>query len=194
MHKSSYRHMQGLKEKYLDASEKVRIFDLGSYDVNGSYRPLFDCPEWEYRGIDLEKGPNVDIVLKSPYQMAVPSGCADLVISGQAFEHVKYFWLTWMELVRILKPGGLIFLIAPSRGPEHRYPVDCWRFYPDSYQALADFAALDLLEVHTDWEPAVEVDSAAWGDTVGVFRKKPVSWLYHMKMRLFSLTGRSLVP
>ena len=71
-------------------------------------------------------------------------GHYDALISGQAFEHVKFFWLTWMEMVRTLKPGGFIFLIAPSRGPEHRYPVDCWRFYPDSYRALADRAASEV--------------------------------------------------
>jgi hypothetical protein len=74
-------------------------------------------------------------------------------------------------MVRVLKPNGQIFLIAPSRGYEHRYPVDCWRFYPDSYRALAKYGCLDLFEVHTDWKPHAAEDSAQWGDTVGVFRK-----------------------
>jgi hypothetical protein len=73
-------------------------------------------------------------------------------------------------MIRVLKPGGLIFLIAPSRGPEHRYPQDCWRFYPDGYRALAKFGRCELLEVTTDWEPHEDAGSAPWGDTVGVFR------------------------
>jgi hypothetical protein len=72
---------------------------------------------------------------------------------------------------RIVKSGGLIFLLAPSRGPEHRYPVDCWRFYPDGFRALAKWAGIDLLEVSTDWEEDPNPDSAACGDTVGVFRR-----------------------
>ena len=94
-----------------------------------------------------------------------------MAISGQAFEHVDFFWASFLEIARVIKPGGLVFLIAPSRGPEHRYPVDCWRFYPDGYRALSRWAGLFLVEVHTDWEPSSDPESAQWGDTVGVFAK-----------------------
>lgn len=65
---------------------------------------------------------------------------------------------------------------APSRGPEHRFPQDCWRFYPDAYRALAKYTRMDLLEVSTDWE-ANHPDplSAPWGDTVGVFQQPALS-------------------
>ena len=89
--------------------------------------------KWEYSGLDVEKGPNVDIVVENPYDWEIPDSSYDVVISGQAFEHIEFFWLTFLEMARVLKPQGLIILIAPSRGPQHRYPVDCWRFYPDGY-------------------------------------------------------------
>jgi len=171
MHESSLRHMRRLADNYLKAGEPLTIADLGSCDVNGSYRPLFDRPGWRYIGVDLAPGTNVDCVLDSPYRLPFAGNSIDVFVSGQAFEHVEFFWLTWLEMARVVKPGGLIFLIAPSRGPEHRYPVDCWRFYPDAYAALAKYAALDLLEATADWQPDAAADSAAWGDTVGVFRK-----------------------
>jgi SAM-dependent methyltransferase len=171
MHASSYRHMQQLVDQHLAGRAGLRIADLGSQDVNGSYRPLFERPGWQYVGIDLAAGNNVDIVLASAYRLPLATGSFDVVVSGQVFEHVEYFWLTWMEMARLLKPGGLILLIAPSRGPEHRYPVDCWRFYPDGYIALAKYAGLEVLQATTDWAPAPEDDSAPWGDSVGVFRK-----------------------
>lgn len=171
MHESSLRHMRTLVERYLAGKRDLAVADLGSCDVNGSYRPLFDTPGWRYVGIDLAPGSNVDVVLKTPYRLPLASNSLDVVVSGQAFEHVEFFWLTWLELVRVIKPEGFIFLIAPSRGPEHRYPVDCWRFYPDGYRALAKYAAVELLDVHTDWTPDAAADSAAWGDTVGVFSK-----------------------
>jgi len=171
LHVSSYEHMRDLVDRYLDRSQALTVVDIGSYDVNGSYRTLFDAPRWAYRGVDLEAGPGVDVVLASPYRLPFPSGSVDLVISGQAFEHVEYFWLMWMEMLRLLKPGGRIFLIAPSRGPEHRYPQDCWRFYPDGYRALAKIGDCELLEVGTDWEPHSDPGSN-WGDTVGVFQAR----------------------
>jgi SAM-dependent methyltransferase len=173
MHQNSIDHMRRLVERYLDRDADLLIGDIGSFDYNGSYRALFDSPKWRYMGIDLDRGPNVDHVLESPYRFPMADGHFDVIVSGQAFEHVKFFWLTWMEMVRTLKPGGLIFLIAPSRGPEHRYPVDCWRFYPDGYRALAEYAKVDVLEAHTDWGAYPFAKGRIWGDTVGVFAKPP---------------------
>lgn len=184
MHKSSYDHMACCVETYLSQDISLNVLDIGSYDVNGSYRALFDHRSWKYTGVDLSAGPNVDVVLQSPYVLPFPSCSQDVVVSGQVFEHVEFFWLSWLEMVRVTKPGGLIFLLAPSRGPEHRYPVDCWRFYPDSYRALARWAGVELLDVSTDWLPGEDQESAAWGDTVGVFRvvrrslrRRVASWL-----------------
>lgn len=186
--------MQDLVSRYLSKDEHLSIYDLGSYDVNGSYRPLFQSANWQYKGVDLEAGPNVDVVLKSPYNINLASRSADVIISGQAFEHIEFFWLTWLELVRLLKPGGYIFLIAPSRGPEHRYPVDCWRFYPDSYMALAKYAGLDPLEIKTDWSPHEDPDSAVWGDTLGVFRKRNDSILKRLRSWLLAKTLARISP
>jgi len=192
MHISSYDHMKRIAEKYLDADEKLNIYDLGSYDVNGSYKPIFDNPNWTYKGIDLEAGPNVDIVLSNPYRWPLASESADVIVSGQAFEHIEYFWETWMEMVRALKPGGKILLIAPSRGPEHRFPQDCWRFYPDAYHALAKFGGMCLEEATTDWEPHEAECSYAWGDTVGVFYKPKRSFLGRIKRKVLMSLRRWL--
>lgn len=175
MHLSSLEHVERLVSQHLADRPVLQVVDIGSYDVNGSYKQFFDRPGWSYTGVDLAAGPNVDIVLTSPYRLPLASHSVDVIVSGQAFEHVEFFWLTWLEMVRVLRPGGFIFLLAPSRGPEHRYPQDCWRFYPDAYRALADYGALDLIDVSTDWEPHADPDSAPWGDTVGVFQQRPMS-------------------
>jgi SAM-dependent methyltransferase len=176
MHSSSLQHMTRLVETHLAGVGELDVVDIGSQDINGTYRPLFEKRGWRYRGVDMTSGPNVDIVMPHPYYLPLPSRSVDLVISGQAFEHIDYFWITFLDMVRVLKPNGKIFLIAPSRGPEHRYPVDCWRFYPDGYRALARFARIGLVDVSTDWEPNPAEDSAAWGDSVGVFEKPSQGW------------------
>jgi SAM-dependent methyltransferase len=173
VHISSYTHAKDLVQRYLTPmqTQSLHIFDIGSYDVNGSYKDLFLNEHWNYTGIDMRAGPNVDKVMTNPYKLPISTHQADVLVSGQAFEHIEYFWLSWLDMVRATKPGGYIFLIAPSRGPEHRFPVDCWRFYPDAYRALARLGNMQLQEVTTDWEPSEHTDSAAWGDTVGVFKK-----------------------
>lgn len=166
MHKTSYDHMSRLVNKYLDRNECLKVIDIGSYQYEGqkSYRELIDGPRWSYAGVDISKGPNVDVIMQSAYALPFGDDSVDLIVCGQVFEHVEFFWLTWKEMVRILKPGGRIFLIAPSRGFDHKYPVDCWRFYPDGYRALAKWGGLSLLEVHTD-------GVFVWPETDSLMRK-----------------------
>jgi SAM-dependent methyltransferase len=168
--------MRWFKDQYLTPfkNKEISILDVGSYDVNGTYKPILSEPSWTYTGADLEKGPNVDIVLKNPYQWrAISSNAFDIVVSGQAFEHVEWFWLTILEMQRVLKPGGLCCILAPAGGYEHKFPVDCWRFYPDGLSAMATFADMEVLHVSTQWESLNYDDgSDQWKDSMLVCRKK----------------------
>lgn len=166
--------MRDFRDIYLDRlASPLHILDLGAQDVNGCFRSLFDRPHWQYQGLDMCPGKNVDIVLENPYEWKeVATGSADVVISGSTFEHIEYFWLTMQEVARVLKPGGLACIVAPSSGPEHRYPVDCWRFYPDGLLALARYAGLEVLKAETDWAPKKYEDrSEVWKDSVLICRK-----------------------
>jgi hypothetical protein len=74
-------------------------------------------------------------------------------------------------VLRTLKPSGLLYLNVPSNGPFHRYPVDCWRFYPDSGGALQNWARRNgvqalMLESFTGPQ-----NTGAWNDFVAVFVK-----------------------
>ncbi len=181
MHQSSLDNMKKFRDKYLRGREGecLLIFDLGSFDVNGSYKPFFDEPQWTYRGLDLQKGPNVDVILRDPYKFeGIGSGTADVFISGQAFEHIEYFWFSMLEIARVLKTGGICCIIAPSGGYEHRYPVDCWRFYADGFAALSKFAGLELREVYVGNEPEGRYtdESDVWKDAVLVCEKPKWGW------------------
>lgn len=201
--------MERLVRQYLNRDRVLRIADIGSFRVderNLSYRTLVDSPAWTYVGVDIAKGPNIDVVMESPYRLPFSDSSVDVIFCGQVFEHIEFFWLTINEMSRILRPGGMVFLIAPSRGFDHKYPVDCWRFYPDAFRALAKWSGLELLEVQTDGtfeQTATDLSLARrlisivvylikmnlwtvkyfWGDTVGVFKKSESSG-----------TANSLVP
>jgi SAM-dependent methyltransferase len=140
-----------------------KVVDLGAMNVNGSYKQLLP-DDAHYIGVDLEAGPGVDVVLDDVYQLPFEDGSVDLVLSGQMLEHCAHFWLVFNEIHRILKPGGMAFMIAPSSGPVHRYPLDCYRFYPDSFAALANWSGLRLVQSWTD-------ERGPWRDLVGIFQK-----------------------
>lgn len=199
MHASSYHKMESFRQRYLKGreAEPIHICDLGSQDVNGSYRPIFAEVAWSYLGLDMAAGNNVDIVLRTPYVWREVASCsADVVISGQAFEHIQYFWITMIEIARVLKPGGLCCILAPSSGPEHRYPLDCWRFYPDGMGTLAHFAQMEVLEATTQWNDEGYADGSDWWhDSMLVCRKPDLGpwwklksdikrWLQHRAMTI----------
>lgn len=151
MHNSSLVNMKRFVETHLAerAGQPLRIADIGSHDVNGSCKPLFASPGWTYVGVDMAPGRNVDLVLGDRYHWGeIATGSFDVVVSGQAFEQVEYFWLTAVELARILRPGGLLCLIAPSGDCEHPNPTNRWRFHPDGMRALARYAGLEVVEAY----------------------------------------------
>jgi hypothetical protein len=108
MHLSSIDKMTAFRRRYLDsqATKPLIILDLGSQDIRGSYRPIFDHPPWRYVGVDIVPGKNVDLVIQDPYNWReLKSNSADVLISGQTFEHTEFFWETAEEIERILKPN-----------------------------------------------------------------------------------------
>lgn len=188
MHQSSLEKMKSFRDQYLTSrtGESLVILDIGSQDVNGSYKSIFDSPNWSYRGVDMAPGRNVDIVMANPYRFdRIRSASVDVVISGQAFEHIEYFWITMLEVARIMKGGALCCIIAPSGGPEHRFPVDCWRFYPDGLRALARYGGLEIIDVTTQWSTSGYQDgSNEWKDSVLIARKPQTSFLRGAKEKV----------
>jgi SAM-dependent methyltransferase len=173
MHKSSYQNMKQFVEKYLNKNKTLKILDIGSQDVYGSYKDLFKNPNWKYYGLDMIKAKNVDIVIKNIYSWKeIRSKTYDVVISGQALEHIEYPWLTMKEIKRILKSDGLCCIIAPSSGPEHKYPIDCYRFFPDGLKALAKYVNLDVIDSYNCWD-----NDSEWKDSVLICKNKKNNFL-----------------
>lgn len=157
MHRSTYLRMNWFVDTYLSNesnNSSISVLDVGSYDVNGSYRELFSDDRFNYRGLDMEAGPNVDVHVKNPYQWdELATDSFDVVISGQAFEHIEFFWVTIAEMARVLKKDGLLCIIAPNGFGEHRYPVDCYRFFTDGMVSMARYVCLEPIHAHTNMAP-----------------------------------------
>jgi len=169
MHASSLENMRKCYNRYIAGDfmavrHKIIVLDIGGADINGSYRDIFSHAKFHYLAADLHPSEGVGLILNDPYNLPLANNSIDIIVSGQAFEHTEFFWLSFREMVRVLNPDGFIFLIAPSAGPIHKYPVDCYRFYPDSYAALAKYADCHLETVWLD-------ERGPWNDLVGVFRK-----------------------
>lgn len=97
--------------------EGVRVIEVGSLDINGSIRGLFN--PLEYVGVDLEPGKGVDHVCPGQL-LEFPSGYFDVVVSTECFEHNPFWVETLSNMLRMMRPSGAIVLTFASRGrPEH---------------------------------------------------------------------------
>jgi SAM-dependent methyltransferase len=150
MHKSAYDLMDAALNTV--TGDGLRVLDVGSLDVNGTYRPLVEGRGWQYTGLDAREGPNVDIVAVNPFVYPFIDGHFDLVISGSTMEHVTAIWEWVDELARLVKPGGTLIIITHHAFPLHRYPVDCWRIMPDGMAYLFERAGLLEWTIETPTE------------------------------------------
>ena len=172
MHESSHEKAAVFVPTMLGAHRDapLTVLDVGAQMVEIgdrlTYRTLFDASAWTYTGLDVEPGTNVDVVPADPYRWdELEADAFDVVVSGQAFEHVPFFWATAFEIGRVLRPGGVAVIIAPARGAQHRFPVDCWRFHDDGFLAIAELLGFEVLDVFTDWKRNV------WEESMIVMRK-----------------------
>jgi SAM-dependent methyltransferase len=93
------------------------VLDVGSGDINGNNRYLFnDC---EYHGNDVIAAPNVTIVSKTA-ALPFEDNMFDVIISTECFEHDPEYAQSFQKIVHMLKDGGLfVFTCASTGRAEH---------------------------------------------------------------------------
>jgi SAM-dependent methyltransferase len=168
LHDTAYQIGRQFIELYF-SSKHNKIIEVGSLDVNGSLRD-FKPDAAGYIGIDFESGAGVDIVSIPGEPIPAEDKSADCVIASSVFEHDGAFWNTFLELCRITRNGGYIYINAPSNGTVHRYPEDCWRFYPDAGIALERWARKQSYDIHLIESFTCNRKNDHWNDFVAVFR------------------------
>ncbi len=137
--------MQRMVQRYVKPGSLV--YDIGSYDVNGCHRPIVLAHPASYIGVDITRGPNVDLVVRPYCWDPLPVKGCECIISGSCLEHVPAPWEWAKELALRLAPGGVAIVHLPFSLGEHRYPVDCYRILPDGLRHLfVEWAGLIELE------------------------------------------------
>lgn len=91
----------------------TKVLDVGSLNINGTLRDFFS--NVEYTGIDVGEGPGVDIVCRGELFNA-PDCTYDVVCSAECFEHNPEWLATFKNMIRMGKPGSLIFFTCATTG------------------------------------------------------------------------------
>lgn len=106
-----------VKQILNDYFHNKHVLDVGSGDINGNNRFLFNgCV---YDGNDVVKARNVTIVSKTK-DLPFEDETFDTIVSTECFEHDPEYEASIQKIYKMLKPGGLFFFTCASTGrPEH---------------------------------------------------------------------------
>lgn len=167
-HKAQQDFCQQVKERFPEKFRRARVLDVGSLDINGSNRWMFDEPE-VLHGIDLGPGHNVDEVchVTEWERKFSPS----VVVSTEALEHDSRWRESLRRMVNILEPGGLLLITCASKGRRehgtHQSVPSCSPHTLDYYGNLdeRDFrTVVDFGEEFSSYEfRDTGVDLQFWG-------------------------------
>ncbi len=149
-----------------------RVLEVGSYNVNGSVRPIVEgYGPALYQGVDQTPGPGVDLVVPCEQLPELFGGpdAFDVVISTEMLEHAKDWRGCLLAMAEVVTPGGLLLLTTRSPGfPYHPFPDDHWRFTTAAMAAIVPALGFEILSIADDPDPRHP----------GVFVKasKPTDW------------------
>ena len=117
MHWEARHFTMFVKQTLSDFFANKRVLDVGSGDINGNNRYLFD--NCHYDGNDVIEANNVTVVSKTK-DLPFVNQLFDTIISTECFEHDPEYAESFVKIHNMLKPGGLFcFTCASTDRPEH---------------------------------------------------------------------------
>ena len=172
MHWTVKRTFETFLHKYFEAENDLVVLEIGSANVNGGLRDE-KLKNMTWVGVDLNEGPGVDFTIKVGEKLPFNNQTFDLVVASSVFEHDIQFWNTFLEMSRVMKPEGLLILIMPSQGSYHRFPLDAFRFYPDSGIALEKWGQFCNVPIQLIESFTTRPENDVWADYVAIYSTRP---------------------
>lgn len=155
----------------------MRVLELGSREVTGESHARNEFSNAEYVGFDYYPGNNVDVVgdahkLSSYFK---DKERFDIVYTSACFEHFAMPWIVAIEIAKVLKVGGLVFVETHFSFSSHERP---WHFFQFSDMALKVLfsEALGFECVEAGMSNPIVGRFSSLADTY--LRNKPVNGLY----------------
>lgn len=125
------KNIQEFKEPYLEIGTR--------YGLTREIRKLFSNSE--YIGVDMEDGPEVDVVLDLTEDFRI----VDKILRRRRFntifclsvlEHCSNPFMMAKNITKLLNQNGVLYVSAPFCWEFHAYPSDYWRFTPEGIRIL----------------------------------------------------------
>jgi SAM-dependent methyltransferase len=119
----------------MEGKSGLRVLEIGSREVTGPSTMRKRFLNSEYVGFDYYPGKNVDVVgdvhrLSSYF---APGEKFDIIYTSACFEHFAMPWLVAIEIAKMLKVGGILFVATHFSFVTHERP---WNFFQFSDMGL----------------------------------------------------------
>lgn len=127
------------------------VLEIGSRNVSGLIRRDLIGHETYYTGFDIHPGENVDVIGDAHFlsKYFLP-GQFDAVFSVSVFEHLAMPWKALLEINKVMKIDGLLYISTHPVWPPHELPWDFWRFSSETFRILLNeatgFQIIDCVE------------------------------------------------
>ncbi|MFC4159287.1 class I SAM-dependent methyltransferase [Chitinimonas lacunae] len=151
----------------LSRQEHGQVVELGARARSGVTRRHLIPPRFDYLGVDVLPGPNVDLVADAhALSRYLPPASVEAVFSFSVFEHLLMPWKVAVELNRVMRPGGLGLIVTHQAWPVHDAPCDYWRFSATAWRSLFNRATgFAILDARVS-DPAYLVPKVAFTDRI----------------------------
>lgn len=147
-HIEQFDYVYSVRERFPSNFYRAKVLEIGSLDINGTIREFFD--KCAYIGVDLNFGPGVDFISRGSNLEFGP--IFDTVCSCECFEHDSEWDKTFLNMIRMTKPKGLVFFTCATIGrQEHgtkNNEPESSPFTNDYYRNLSEEDFLPLIGNH----------------------------------------------
>lgn len=142
-----------------------KVLSIGSRDdLDGeghTYRSYFTSAE-EYTTSEPTREFSSDLIIDIRSMPEIRSASYECIFCSGVLEHVDFLEDAVSEMVRVLKPGGKLFLGVPFRQPIHLAPQDYWRFTEHGIKTLLHRNGMEIEDICPIDEEEQNFPAAYW--------------------------------
>ncbi len=139
-----YFSINAVKRFFLNLPES----ELDIYDFGCGQKPYETfCKDKNYYGIDIDKSNFRADIFADITNVPVESDVADVAVSFFVLEHVSEPKLVLKEKNRILKKGGILFMLVPLYWEEHESPNDFFRYTRYGLEKMLKETGFENIEI-----------------------------------------------
>ena len=128
------------------ARTTAKALELGTrrWGVDSTHHKHLFPANCDFTMTDYLEGDDVDVVSDAHDFKEFSDNTFEGVYSASTFEHIQYPWVAAAALLRIIKPGGWLYVATHQTFPVHGYPYDYTRWTDAGLRSLFEWVGFTV--------------------------------------------------